>query len=445
MKIEKLIPISPHSTESGFGGAYNTENYLFCRAVEFKPNAATRTARDQLIYESLINQAKHASQRKIEAEEIIAGKAYIGDIWTYLQHWRTLSNIKSLAPRFVNNYADGAGKNVWSIDEIETEMQNVETTKLLTFPALEAVIHEMNPIWELEYPHDIQNTPGAYFLGWAPSLTVTEADTLRKSLSDYTDLFQNLCDKLGVSISPLSVSKFCSTAVPVIKPMDFNDYRWRFWAFSGLWWSVLDNVGPDEFIHIPSPVGSPATEDIDAEGDETWLTDGNMGYISEDPHAFNAIIKMLYKYYATDNPLGCAYNGDANTFGVAAPSNDEAYVYDIAANDVSGGDKHKTWVVLDDTEIKKLLMAAFGTFLDTTTYAATKDLDGVVSVDLYGSQVLGGFRYLTYKASVWNTNYNKERAFFSHIFRGGKSNVSKRTRRANRTNREPRTEKEDKG
>lgn len=426
MIIDRLIPTRPHSTVSGLVNTYNDIDALIVRMYEFTPNVAVRTARDLLLYEAMVLVGEHQIYKKIEDAEITAAKAYFGDLWTYLQDQQARHNINSIAPRRLTNWADGEGHNIWSIDELETEMQNVSVSNIATIPGIENLVKEMNPVWTLAYDDEVQSLPASKFLAWAPSLKVTESDTLRKALANNTDLFENFCAKLGLKLPKLNMDTFLAKPVPQIKPMDFTDYRWLFWAFSALWTTSTEDDGTA--AELQPTISGNAQENIDAEGDETWLTDGAFGYIVPNggtPCALNAIIRFFYRYYANDNPLGAVVTPNADTLDLDIVGNDKTFLGQIAINDVSGGDAHKTFAMVDQTLQNKICQAAFGAFLDDETYACEKVVDGDANKNvLTQNQLLGGHRYLPYIASAWSANYNLERSFFTQVLRGVRSGGS---------------------
>lgn len=445
MIIDKLVPRSPHATQSGLVNAYNDRDSLFVRTFEFTPNVATRTTKDQLLYEALTLTGTHKDLKKLEDAEVTAAKAYICDLWTYLQDQQARYNINILAPRRVANFASGQGHNIWSIDELETEFQNIDVTNLPTLPGLEAIVKEMNPVCHLAYPDEVLSLPASKLLLWAPSLKVTEADTLRKSLADNADLFANLLGKLNISAPKLNLQSFLSKSVPEIHPMDYKDYRWLFWAWTGFWLYTTEDDGTAAF-HYPT-VYDNNREVIDAEGDQTWLTDGAFGYVVPKDGKMNAliaIIKFLHPYYATDNELGCVVLGNDDTLDVVITGNDKSQLAQISLNDVSGNDYHKSFAMVAHDSINKIIGLFPGMFCDENNFATEKVHDGDGNLwRIQSNLLLGGHRHLQFSSSVWTTNYNIERAFFINTLRGGSGRGSLRNKspKSNRrTNRKSRPE-----
>jgi hypothetical protein len=436
MRIDKLIPISPDAQFGALMTTYNDRDSIICRPRELSFNVATRTTRDQLFYEALTMARPHKDNKKIEDEEVTAAKAYIGDLLTYLQDQQARHNLNMLAPRRLANWASGEGHNIWSVYELNTELATVESSGLKSFPAVETFIKELNPIWTVQDPYEINNLPKSSFVAWGPSLKVTEADTLRKSLADNADLFENICGKLGVKCTNLSMNSFLSSAVPNIKPFDYDDYRWLFWAFTGMFIMTTEDDG-SKSRNYSQNAGS-NLEVIDAEGDETWLTDGAFYYMiprDGQPSALNAVIKMIIgKYLANDNPLGCAQEGNDDTLDCVITGNDKSELCRIANNDVSGGDAHKTWEMVTHTSISsKLFNVAPGIFVDNETYACEKVFDGDANAwVITNKHLFGGLRALTFSSNVWTTNYNKERSFFVNLFQGkGSAKVSAGSQKSN--------------
>ena len=443
MQIDKLIPISRDSQVGALVTAYNSADALFVRAFELTFNLATRTSRDLLFYEALTLTGKHVDTKKIEAEEITAAKAYVGDLATYLQDRQAKDNISTLAPRFYKNLASGGAKNSWSIYEDNTEISTISTSALPSFPALESLIKELNPIWTLQDPYTLNNLPSSQFLAWGPSLKVTEADTLRKSLADNADLFENFCGKLSISLKPLNIESFRSGAVPQIKLFDYTDYRWLFWAFTGLW--LLSTEDDGTVVHHYPSISGNTPENIDAEGDETWLTDGAFGYIVpqkadsgkdgepefQQPSALNAIIKILYPYYGTDNPLGgVTPTMSDDTLNLDITGNDKSCLGCIAKNDVSGGDAHKAFAMVGHSDLKKLFPIATGVFVSDDTHGLNKIFDADSNQWILNTaEFLGGQRYLTFSPNVWNATYNKERAFMINVLTKAAGTGRKSTRK----------------
>jgi hypothetical protein len=419
MKDPGILPLSKHSQKGPVISSYDDDLAVLARCCHFDMDNATGSTTIQNIMYKAITVGVTAKQLKeITTNEETALKNYLTAYPTYMQNIRSQGLLRKYAPQACMLIADGAGKDLFSTDEWVNEIFYSEAEKHLSIPKLDEFIIELNPVFNIEDPFDLLDYPGCVYLLWTPKRTITELETDRQTLIVNSFLARSALDKLGIAHGICNPAAFVDIPAPVIKPWDWEDYRYRFWA-THAWVTYWDGAAEEK--HFPSD-GSGAKPDITT---ATWMN--IIPYVLDpsnprDNHLFHGLFRLLYPYQATGNPIGCAEaDNTSNQFGDTSKtiSTDDAEIGKVAKQDISGGNADEF-----DFCTAAETLALFGTapivFGYNSTYPISKNIEtpAGTTFNLLMKALMGNKRYLLYSSNRWGSNYNPEFQVWRNIFRG---------------------------
>jgi hypothetical protein len=432
-QMKTIIPIKPHSSNSGFISTSNDPDYFNVRLNHFDPDgmlgavAADTAEFDSMIYLAGSGELEPKDLKEITSDEQTAFYTYIRKLLSYLGSLYPQYVIREFCPVMANaiTVSDGLFTN----DAWIHELSMLEHQKLPTIVGLNNLIKDIMPVHLLADKYDLLNYPPSYLFGWCPNYTPVEISALRKELSNYSIDFLSACGKMKISTVQLSEGKFLS-GIKVLKPFDVGNPLWRFHATS--MFVTRRNTANNNNLDIMPVLGS-TNENYEVTGNEAWLE--QLGYFLP-PSNLHAIVRMMFRKDASGgneyNQIGCTGINDGGGLNDPVIAADKIYMAKTAYKDISGSNAD-AFTILDDNNLNRVLSAWPGLLAHTATanYGCQKYLGEADDIATFPVDKIIPFRWLNYQGktptdgTVWGTSYSLEQLFFKQIFHGGGKSITR--------------------
>jgi hypothetical protein len=306
-RIKGLIPVSFKS--NSFGSlitAYNDSDESLYRLCHFLPH----TAGGQAVLKTLFS---HAAERDASLTRLREIKYSSPDEQGSFEDWCTqqLEFLQELYSQavfhdrhaiYVNSLTDDTSQVCMQADTWNAFLEVLEDTGFVVFQPLLTLIKEINPMFLLQLPHKKRSLPASVICLWVPKAKYAALETDRSEIVANSMDAINYIAKLGMNhlLKPFNrnmIEDIPSRIVPIA-----NTSKCMFWFNQNVIWQ-RNAANSADIWH--SPGGDP-TSGTNGE----WISNRKYFYPATldgigDPHAMHALVRLLERYDATSNILGC--------------------------------------------------------------------------------------------------------------------------------------------